>query len=107
MLFGDFADLGELALAGAGKEDVDVAFFLLDGGVEAVEVGEAGGIAHDAGDIFADALNGCVELGFVAAGDEDVGAFCDKEFGGGEGHAGGGGGDDGHFSIELTHDATH
>ena len=78
-------------------------FSRLDGLVEAVEFGEIGGVALNAGDVAADVLYGFVELILAAAGDEDVSAFFDEELGGGEGHAGGGSGDDGDFCFELAH----
>ena len=104
VFFGDLFERGELALAGAGEEDVDLALFALDGLVEAVEVGEIGGVALHAGDVFADELHGLIELLLAASGDEDVRALFDEELGGCERHAGGRGGDDCYFSFELSHD---
>ena len=47
VFFGDLSDLGELACAGAGKEDIDPALLALDGLVEAVEVVEVGCVSLD------------------------------------------------------------
>ena len=52
--FGDGAERCEFADAGVGEENVDAAFLLLDGGVEAIEIGEIGDVALDGGDVFAD-----------------------------------------------------
>jgi hypothetical protein len=67
MGFGDRAERSEFAAAGVGEKNVDAAFLLLDGGVEAVQVGEIGNVALDGGDIFADEIDGGVKFGLAAA----------------------------------------
>ena len=106
MLFGDFFELGQLALSGAGEKDIDLALLALHGIVEAVEVGQVTGVALHAGDVFADELDGLIELILAASCDEDVRALFDEELGGGERHAGRRGGDDSYFSFELSHDCS-
>ena len=83
----DLADLGQLAPACAGEEDIDLALFLLDGVVQAVEVGETCCVSLHAGDIFADGFDGLIQLVLPAAGDEDVCAFFNEELGCGQCHA--------------------
>jgi hypothetical protein len=79
VLFSDLFERGQLTLAGAGEEDVDLALFTLDGLVEAVEVGEIGGVALHAGDVPADELHGLIELLLTASGDEDICALFHEE----------------------------
>jgi hypothetical protein len=57
----------------------------------------------EAGDIPAGGADGIVKLRLAAAGDEDISALFDKELRGSERHSGGGGSDDGGFSIEFSH----
>jgi len=73
--FRDRAEWGEFAEPGVGEENIDAALLLPDGGVEAIQIGEIGDVALDGGDVFADELDGRVEFGFAAAGNEDVGTF--------------------------------
>ena len=62
VLFGDLLKRGDLALAGAGEEDVDLALLALDDLIETVEVRELRGVALNAGNVFADCLDGLVEF---------------------------------------------
>jgi hypothetical protein len=103
VLLSDVFELEEFAAAGAGEEDVDLAFLALDGFVEAVEVGEVAGVALHSGDVAADEFDGFVELVLTTPGDEDVSTLFNEELRGGQGHAGGCCGNNGYFSIELSH----
>jgi hypothetical protein len=58
--FGDRSEGSEFAEACVGEEDVDAAFLLFDGGVEAIQIGEICDIALDGGDVFADSFHGGV-----------------------------------------------
>ena len=97
--FGDGGEGSEAAASGVGENNVEMAFLFFDGGEDAVEVGELGDVALDGGDVFADLFYGGVEFGLAASGDEDVGAFGDEFFGGGEADAAIAAGDECDFSF--------
>jgi hypothetical protein len=80
VLLADLFEFCELALSGAGEEDVDLALLALNRIVETVEIIQVGGVALHAGDVFADELHGLIELVLAAAGDEDVRSLFDEEF---------------------------
>ena len=104
MFFGDRPEGREFTAAGIGEDDIDVASLLLDGCVQAVEVGEFGHVALDSGDVLANRLDRLVEFSLAAAGNEDLSAFGDEMLSGGQADAAGASGDDGYFSIQLSHD---
>src|SRR5437588_563956 len=60
-------------------------------------------VAAYTGDTDADFADCVVELVFAAAGDVDVSAFGDEEFGCGQSHACGGSGDDCDLSMQFCH----
>jgi hypothetical protein len=66
-------DRGELNGPGAGEKDIDPALLPLHRLVEAVEIGEAGGIALDAGDVAADRPDGRGQFVFTSSREEDAG----------------------------------
>src|SRR4029077_19687946 len=61
------------------------------------------GVAVHTGNVFADELDGLIELILAASGDEDVCALFDEELGCSERHAGRRCGDDSYLSFELSH----
>jgi hypothetical protein len=72
-------DRGKLNGPGAGEKDIDPAFLPLHRLVEAVEIGEAGGIALDAGDVAADRPDGLGQFVFTSPREEDTGPLFDEE----------------------------
>jgi hypothetical protein len=85
---------------------VDLTLLRLDRIVEPVEIGQISGIALHAGNVLADLLHGRVQLLLAAPGDEDIGAFLDKQLGSPESHPRCRSGDDCDFSLKfLAHDA--
>jgi hypothetical protein len=89
--------------AGVSEDNVEFAFLFLDLGEEAVDIFEIGYVSLDSGDVRANFFDGFVQSGLVAAGDEDVGAFTDETFGGGEADAAGAACDQCDFAAELAH----
>jgi hypothetical protein len=104
---GVLGDRGEGLFDGADPcadvEDVDAAVsgtYRVD---EEVEIARITRVAAYTGDIAADFADCVVELVFAAAGDVDVSAFGDEEFGCGQSHACGGSGDDCDLSMQFCH----
>jgi hypothetical protein len=104
VFFRDLFERREVALTGAGEEDVDLAFFAFNRFVESVEVGKIGGVALDACDAFADELYGLIELPLAASGDEDVSTLFHEEFSCCQRHPRGSCGDHRYFSFKFFHD---
>jgi hypothetical protein len=88
VFFGDWFQCGELALAGAGKKDIDLALFVLNGFVQAVEIREVGGVNLDAGDVLSDELHSFIKLVLAASRDEDLRTLLNEELCGRKRHAG-------------------
>src|SRR3984885_7056300 len=101
--FGDLAERGGLAAAGAGPQHVEAALLPLDGVVQAVQVVQVGGVALDAGDVAADLLDGRLQGVLAAAGDEDVRSLVGEQLRAGQRHAGGAAGDDRYLAVKLSH----
>ena len=84
---------------------VDAASFLLDHGIDPVEVGELSCIAVDRGDVSVDLGRGLVQRRLPPAGDEDLRAFFRETLRGAETNAGAAACDNGDLLREfLTHD---
>jgi hypothetical protein len=84
VLLGDRSKSGNFSGACVGEQNVDLAFLLLHGGVQSVEIGQLRDVTLDAGDILADLPGREVELALTAAGDEDVSLLGGESLGGGE-----------------------
>src|SRR4029453_10203472 len=98
---GDGAEGQHLAPARIGEEHVDAPLLLLDGGVEAIEVGELRHVALHGHRAVADLLHRLIELALAPACDEDVGTFVRESLGGGEADAAVASRDHRDFSLEL------
>jgi hypothetical protein len=103
VLLRHLTDRRDLAVAGAGEQDVDATLLALHDVVEPVQVGEIPGVALDAGDVPADRLHRVVELLLAPPRDEHVRALFDEQLGRRERHAGRGGRDDRDFAVEPSH----
>src|SRR5580658_4481995 len=98
MLLGDLTKGREAAASGVGKQDVETALLVLNGGVDAIEVCKVGDIAADAGNVMFNEFHGGVEFGLTTAGDEDIRAFGHKTLGCSESDTAAAAGDQGDFS---------
>src|SRR6266700_1924413 len=58
---------------------IDLALFVLNGFVQAVEIHEVGGVNLDAGDVLSDELHSLIKLVLAASRDEDVRTLLDEE----------------------------
>jgi len=83
----DRISLDGLARASARVQDVDLALFPLDRIEQAVEVVEIGRVVAHAGHVPANQLDGLIERLLPPAGDENVGAFFDKQLAARQPHA--------------------
>jgi len=80
MLLGNFTQYGGCALARTREENVDLAFFPLDGIEQTIKVVEIGRVTLDTGDVPADQLDGLVKCLLSPASDEHVRAFLNESF---------------------------
>ena len=101
MLLGDRSKSGNFSGARVGEQNV--AFLLLHGGVQSVEIGQLRDVSLDAGDILADLPGREVELALTAAGDEDVSLLGGESLGGGEANTTVAPCDDCDSSFQLCH----
>jgi hypothetical protein len=85
------------------KEDVDLAEFLRDRRVEAIEIGEFGDVGFHCENVVAEELDGFIESFLAAAGNRDLGAFVKKALGGGETDAAIAASDDGDLTCKAFH----
>src|ERR1700724_2978894 len=101
-LFGDLANGGQIAEARIGEQNIDMAVFLFYGCIETVEIFHVSDITLNTDSfVAADFLERNVDLFLAAAGDDDMRAFSNKPFGGGEAHTAGAAGDNGGFSFQC------
>ena len=98
-LFVDSVEVSVLEAAGVGEDDVEASFFFFDLREEAVKVFQAGYVTLYGRDVGADLFDGRVQLGLIASGDEDVGAFADETFGSGQAYAAVASGDECDFAF--------
>ena len=89
------------AAAGVGEQDVDPPVFLLDRGVEPVEVRQLRDVALHADRAVADLRDRLVEFRLPASGDDHLGAFGREPPGCGQADATVAAGDDRDFPFEL------
>ncbi len=81
MLLGDLSQDGGLVDPGIRRQHVDLPGLRLDHGVDAVEVGEVGGIALDRRRIAVDRGDRPIQLGLMAAGDKHPRALLGETLG--------------------------
>src|SRR5207237_502783 len=103
MLLGDLAKRPDFVEPGVDDEHVDAAGFFPDRLVDAVDVGEVGGVAPDGANGAADFGNCFVEPRLIPAGDEDPSALADKVGRDAATDASTAAGDDGDLTCELAH----
>jgi hypothetical protein len=103
--------LGHVVVAGGGAagvvvQDVQravVADCLVDGGFDAVGVGDVGWDGEGGAAFPGDQVCGLLAGGLVAFGDDDAGALLGEQYGGGAADAGSGAGDEGDFALQAWH----
>jgi hypothetical protein len=101
MLLGDLSQRGEFVDPGIRRQHVDMPGLRFDGCVDAVEIGEVGGIALDRRGIAADRGHCLIQFGLMAAGDKHSGAFLGKMLSDAEANAGAAARDDSDFACKL------
>src|SRR5439155_13208487 len=97
----------EFCDAGVNEEDVDLAEFLRNRRIEAVEVGKFRDIGLNGKDTVADRLDCLVECFLATSGNRDLGAFFRKALGGGKTDAAVAAGDDGDLTFKTFHTCLH
>src|ERR1700733_8417107 len=65
--------------AGVGENNIDSPFYLGNGLVKTIKVGQLGNVSLNSGNVGADFLDGLVELFLPAASDEHIGTLFDKK----------------------------
>src|SRR5271170_1776276 len=100
MLLRDFVERGKFTNAGIGEYNVEFSF-CFDGLIQTIEVGQAGNVSLNTGDVTADRLHSRVELFLTAARDEDVGTLSDEELCGSQPDPGCTAGNHCHLSLQL------
>lgn len=93
MLLRYCAERSKGAAPGIGDQDVNVSFLFFYLSIQTIEIGQIGDVALNAGEIAADFPDGLVQFVLAAACNENIGAFRDKQLGGGEAEAAGSAGD--------------
>jgi len=101
VLLGDGAQRQHVAAAGIGEQHVQAAGLACDLRIHRVQFAEHRGVGADAGGVGADRVDGRVQLGLAAAGDEDLGALGGQFLGGAEADARAAPGHQGDLSFEL------
>jgi len=101
VLLRDRSKGGDLPAACVGEQNANPALLLLHRGVQSIEICQLRDVILYAGDILADLPDRDIELALTAAGDEDVGPFCAKPFGGGEANTAVATRDDCDFSFQF------
>jgi hypothetical protein len=104
VLLSNLAQFGGFALASARKQNVDLAFLLLDRIEQTVEVIEIGRVAAHTGHVLADQLDGLIERLLPPARDEDVGTLFDEALGSRQRQAARSTRDDCDLTSKLSHD---
>jgi hypothetical protein len=102
VLLSDRAQGQHVATAGVGEQGIDLGVALLHGVVEAVDVGQLRHVGLHAHRVAADRLDGRVQLGLAAAGDEHARALGRERLSGGQADAAGAAGHHHHLVVELV-----
>src|ERR1700733_7796600 len=103
MLRGNLAQWDGFARAGARVQDIDPTLFPPDRVEQTVEVVEIGHVAAHAGHVPANQPDGLVERLLPSAGDENIGAFLNKQSGARQCHASRSPRDDCNLTLKLSH----
>src|ERR1700733_700318 len=99
MFLGDSAERGKTSAAGIGKDNIKMVFLFLDGGIEAIQVGQVGNIALYSEHVLSQSFDGGIEFGLSPTSNDDFCSFAKKAFGGGKAETSGSAGDQSDFSV--------